>query len=74
MAILNDILKGHVEMIENFVGMTQRVNYINGAITRDRAYKYTTLEDTRRFIKKNRKKTIGFEEALKKIKDDEFKW
>ena len=34
-------------------------------------YKYTTVEDTKRFIEENRPKVISYEEALKEVKEEE---
>lgn len=64
---LNNMLREQIRLVEQFVEINQRMyeSYARGA---NSSYRYTTLEDTQKFIEKNRPKPISYEEALEQVK------
>lgn len=67
---LNNMLREQIRLVEQFVEINQRMyeSYARGA---NSSYRYTTLEDTQKFIEKNRPKPISYEEALEQVKREE---
>lgn len=67
---LNNMLREQIRLVEQFVEINQRM-YESYSTSINSNYRYTTLEDTRQFIKENRPKPISYEEALKQVKREE---
>lgn len=67
---LNNMLREQIRLVEQFVEINQRMyeSYSTGV---NSSYRYTTLEDTQQFIRRNRPKTISYEEALEQVKQEE---
>lgn len=68
--VLNNMLREQIRLVEQFVEINQRMyeSYSSGL---NNNYRYTTLEDTQQFIKKNRPKPLSYEEALEQVKREE---
>lgn len=67
---LNNMLREQIRLVEQFVEINQRMyeSYSTGV---NSSYRYTTLEDTQQFIRRNRPKTISYEEALEQVKQEQ---
>lgn len=67
---LNNMLREQIRLVEQFVEINQRMyeSYSSGL---NNNYRYTTLEDTQQFIRKNRPKPLSYEEALEQVKREE---
>ncbi|CAH3178571.1 unnamed protein product [Porites lobata] len=68
--VLNNMLREQIRLVEQFVEINQRMyeSYSSGL---NNNYRYTTLEDTQQFIRKNRPKPLSYEEALEQVKREE---
>ncbi|XP_073227877.1 uncharacterized protein [Porites lutea] len=68
--VLNNMLREQIRLVEQFVEVNQRMyeSYSSGLNIN---YRYTTLEDTQQFIRKNRPKPLSYEEALEQVKREE---
>ena len=67
----NDLMKFHMQLLHQHIDDSRRLyeSYANENVNCN--FRYTTVEDTQRFIERNRPKVVSYEEALKKVKDDE---
>ncbi|KAL4230692.1 hypothetical protein ACF0H5_011068 [Mactra antiquata] len=66
MLALHDMLKSQLELTKEFLDVQKRM-YANFSNDIKPGFKYTTLEDTKKYIKKNRKKKLTFKEALQLV-------
>lgn len=66
---MNQLLLGQIKLVEQFVFMSKR---LRESEKMNQSYKYTTLKDTRRFIRDNSRPVLTFDEALKQVQDDDF--
>lgn len=67
---LNNMLREQIRLVEQFVEINQRM-YESYSAGVNGSYRYTTLEDTQQFIRRNRPKTISYEEALEQVKQEQ---
>lgn len=63
----NDMLKFHLELLQRHITDSQRLYDSYASDSLNRNYKYTTYEDTLKYIKQNKPKVISYQEALKQI-------
>ncbi|XP_064625091.1 uncharacterized protein C19orf44 homolog isoform X2 [Lineus longissimus] len=66
---LNDMLRMQIQLTQQFVTMQRRL-YDSFSTSIEDSYQYTTLEDTKEYIKQHRKQTLTFDEALKMVKEE----
>lgn len=66
MLALHDMLKSQLELTREFLG-TQKQMYEDFSRNIQPSFKYTTLEDTKKYIKKHKKKKLTFKEALQLV-------
>ncbi|XP_053394111.1 serine/arginine repetitive matrix protein 1-like isoform X2 [Mercenaria mercenaria] len=66
MLALHDMLKSQMELTQEFL-RTQKQMYEDFTRNITPTFKYTTLEDTKKYIKKHRKKKLTFKEALQLV-------
>ncbi|ESO92379.1 hypothetical protein LOTGIDRAFT_233142 [Lottia gigantea] len=66
MIALHDMLKQQLLLTQSFLSAQQRI-YSNYQSSLETNYHYTTLEDTKEYIKQHRKKPITFKEAYKMV-------
>lgn len=69
MLALHDMLKQQLDLTRQFVE-SQKYLYKSFAGSMESTYRYTTLEDTKQYIKKHRPKTLTFKEAMKMVKSE----
>jgi len=67
---LNNMLREQIRLVEQFVEINQRM-YESYSAGVNSSYRYTTLEDTQQFIRRNRPKTISYEEALEQVRREQ---
>ncbi|XP_005105165.1 uncharacterized protein C19orf44 homolog [Aplysia californica] len=67
---LHEMMKAQVELVRNFADIQRGIYHscLDG-IKED--FKYTTLEDTKEYIKQNRKPRMTFKEALELVEQEE---
>jgi len=67
---LHEMMKAQVELVRNFADLQTRIyKSCLGGIKED--FKYTTLEDTKQYIQKNRKPKMTFKEAMALVAQEE---
>lgn len=66
MLALHDMLKSQLELTKEFLD-TQKRMYQDFSRSIQPAFKYTTLEDTKKYIQKHKKKKLTFKEALQLV-------
>ncbi|XP_074641016.1 uncharacterized protein LOC141898804 isoform X2 [Tubulanus polymorphus] len=66
---LNDMLKQQLALTKQFI-TNQRRMYNSLISSIEPSYKYTTLEDTKEYIRRTQKPRLTFDEALKMVKAD----
>ncbi|OWF34810.1 uncharacterized protein C19orf44-like [Mizuhopecten yessoensis] len=66
MIALHDMLRQQLELTRDFL-KSQRYMYQCMMSSVDQRHTYTTLEDTRKYIRKNRRKRLTFKEALRMV-------
>ncbi|XP_060594668.1 serine/arginine repetitive matrix protein 2-like isoform X2 [Ruditapes philippinarum] len=66
MIALHDMLKAQMEMTKEFLS-SQKQMYEDFTRNIKPTFKYTTLEDTKKYIKKHRRKKLSFKEALQLV-------
>ncbi|XP_033736981.1 uncharacterized protein C19orf44 homolog [Pecten maximus] len=66
MIALHDMLRQQLELTRDFL-KSQRYMYQCMMSSVDQRHNYTTLEDTRQYIRKHRKKRLSFKEALRMV-------
>ncbi|XP_061180882.1 uncharacterized protein C19orf44-like [Saccostrea echinata] len=66
MLALHDMLKQQLDLTKSFLASQQNL-YRSMSETLDHKYHYTTLEDTKKYIKKHRAKKLSMKEALKLV-------
>ncbi|XP_013386472.1 uncharacterized protein C19orf44-like [Lingula anatina] len=65
--VLNDMLRQQLQLTKSFLGVQQRIYHsLMGTINNQ--YQYTTLEDTKKYIRKHRKPKLTFDQALKLVR------
>ncbi|XP_052103414.1 uncharacterized protein C19orf44-like isoform X2 [Mytilus californianus] len=69
MLALHDMLKQQLDLTKQFI-QSQKYLYKSFTDSMETTHKYTTLEDTRQYIKKHRPKTLTFKEAMKMVKSE----
>ncbi|CAC5385513.1 Uncharacterized protein C19orf44 homolog [Mytilus coruscus] len=69
MLALHDMLKQQLDLTKQFI-QSQKYLYRSFTDSMETTHKYTTLEDTRQYIKKHRPKTLTFKEAMKMVKSE----
>uniref|UniRef100_A0A8W8KBJ1 DUF4614 domain-containing protein n=1 Tax=Magallana gigas TaxID=29159 RepID=A0A8W8KBJ1_MAGGI len=66
MLALHDMLKQQLELTKSFLHSQQSL-YQSMSSSLDHKYRYTTLQDTKKYIKKHRSKKMSLKEALKLV-------
>ncbi|XP_050403850.2 uncharacterized protein C19orf44 [Patella vulgata] len=66
MIALHDMLKQQLMLTQSFLSAQERI-YAAYNTSLDTNYHYTTLEDTKQYIKQHRKKPLTFKQALKMV-------
>lgn len=66
MIALHDMLRQQLELTRDFL-KSQRYMYQSMMASVDQRHTYTTLEDTKQYIRKHRKKRLSFKEALRMV-------
>lgn len=66
MLALQDMLKAQYELTKEFLDSQRRL-YQDFARNIEPTFKYTTLQDAKKYIKKNKKKRLTFKEALQLV-------
>ncbi|KAK6188913.1 hypothetical protein SNE40_004992 [Patella caerulea] len=66
MIALHDMLKQQLMLTQSFLSAQERI-YAAYNTSLDTNYHYTTLEDTKEYIRKHRKKPLTFKQALKMV-------
>ncbi|CAG5117754.1 unnamed protein product [Candidula unifasciata] len=69
MLALQEMMKVQLELVQNFLAIQQRI-YQSCMEGFKYDYKYTTLEETREFIRTNQKPRLTFKEALQLVQQD----
>ncbi|CAG2251246.1 Uncharacterized protein C19orf44,Uncharacterized protein C19orf44 homolog [Mytilus edulis] len=69
MLALHDMLKQQLDLTKQFI-QSQKYLYTSFTDSMETTHKYTTLEDTRQYIKKHRPKTLTFKQAMKMVKSE----
>lgn len=70
----NDLMKYHLQLMQQHIEDSRRLYEAYANENMNNNYKYTTVEDTKKYIEKNAPKVISFEEALRLAKkEDEFR-
>ncbi|CAG2229320.1 Uncharacterized protein C19orf44 homolog [Mytilus edulis] len=69
MLALHDMLKQQLDLTKQFIH-SQKYLYKSFTDSMETTHKYTTLEDTRQYIKKHRPKTLTFKQAMKMVKSE----
>lgn len=69
----HDMVKYHFQLLQQHIENSRRLyeSYASESNGKLSNFHYTTVEDTMRFIKENRPKVTTFEEALKKVQEEE---
>ncbi|CAL1547157.1 unnamed protein product [Lymnaea stagnalis] len=70
MLALQEMMRAQLNLVRNFVDIQSRI-YQSCMAGLSYDYKYTTLEDTKKYIDENRKPTLTFKEALKLVEEEE---
>ncbi|KAH9523588.1 hypothetical protein Btru_040406 [Bulinus truncatus] len=70
MLALQEMMKTQLELVRNFVAIQDRI-YQSCMDGLNYNYKYTTLEDTKEYIRQHKKKPLTFEEALQLVEQEE---
>jgi hypothetical protein len=71
-----DLYKRHVKLIRDFVDTNRvmqqaSIQAMQASLSRSSSSSYTTLEETKAFIAKNRPKPLSMKEAMRLVKEEE---
>ncbi|WAR24008.1 CS044-like protein [Mya arenaria] len=69
MLALHDMLKSQLDLTREFIAMQKHIQTQTTEKIQPR-YQYTTLEDTKKYIKQHKKKKLSFKEALRLVDMD----
>ncbi|XP_055885408.1 uncharacterized protein C19orf44-like [Biomphalaria glabrata] len=70
MLALQEMMKAQLELVQNFVAIQTRI-YQSCMEGLNHNYKYTTLEDTKEYIRQHRKTPLTFKEALQLVEQEQ---
>ena len=66
----HDMMKFHFKLLQQHVDNSRRLYQAYTKDTGHSRFKYTTVDDTMEYIKKNRPKVQSYEEVLKEVKNE----
>ena len=67
MLAANDMMKFHLDLMKKYIDSSRRLYEAYSSIDSTSSFRYTTIEDTMNYIKKNRPRVTNYEDALEHV-------